>query len=132
MQIGHSPRGGSSGRGPTSSSVPRIELASSFIKFLLDTLALFLMNLPVFVLTFLVAIPNAPAGPTLLGGTTFLSAGRTQLLGRGGPIFLVVLVIISGLIIIRTFHRFAERHGSDLSSCRRCTVLFRCFHGRLS
>ena len=105
MQIGHSPRGGSSGRGPTSSSVPRIELASSFIKFLLDTLALFLMNLPVFVLTFLVAIPNAQASVTLLEGIgiTFLSARRTKLLGRGGPMFLGVLVIISGLIIL-PFH----------------------------
>ena len=42
-----------------------IELASSFTKFLLDKLAFFFMLLPVFVLTILVTIPNALAGPAL-------------------------------------------------------------------
>ena len=59
-----------------------IELASSLIKFLLDELAFFFMFPPVFVLTFLVAIPNALAGRTLLDGVTFLSASRAEL-GRG-------------------------------------------------
>ena len=36
-----------------------IELASSFVKFRLYTLAILLMLLAVFVLTFFVAIPNA-------------------------------------------------------------------------
>jgi hypothetical protein len=42
-----------------------VELPSSFIKHLLDALALLLMLLPVFVLTILVAVPNALAIPTL-------------------------------------------------------------------
>ena len=42
-----------------------IELASSFIQLLLDAPALDLMLLAVFVLAFLVAIPNALAGPAL-------------------------------------------------------------------
>ena len=54
-----------------------IELASSFIKHLLDVLALLLMLLPVFVLTFLVAIPNALAGPALHEGIALLAARRT-------------------------------------------------------
>ena len=51
-----------------------IELASSFAKFLLDGSALLLMLLAVLVLTFLVAIPNALAGRTLLEGITLLAA----------------------------------------------------------
>ena len=62
-----------------------IELASSFVKFFLDWPALLLMLLPVFVLTFLVAIPNALAIPTLLEGVTLLFARRTHL--RRGPVF---------------------------------------------
>ena len=65
------------------------EFASSLIKFLLDTPAFLLMLLAVFVLTFLVAIPNAQASGTLLEGITSLAARRAQQLGRGGPIFLV-------------------------------------------
>ena len=42
-----------------------IELASSFVKLLLDGLALLLMLLPVTVLTILVAIPNTLAGRAL-------------------------------------------------------------------
>ena len=63
----------------------KIELASSFLKHLLDSLALLLVFLPVFVLTLLVAIPNALAGRTLLGGITFLAARRAEL--GFGPIF---------------------------------------------
>ena len=54
-----------------------IKLASSLVKFLLDATALFLVLLPVFVLTVLVAIPNALAGPALHEGITLLSASRT-------------------------------------------------------
>ena len=54
-----------------------IELASSFVELLLDLLALLLMLLPVFVLTLLVAIPNALAGPALHEGITFRFAPRT-------------------------------------------------------
>ena len=72
-----------------------IELASSLIKHYLDTLACFFMLLPVFVLTVLVAIPNALAGPALHEGIAFLSACRTQI-GRGGPIFIGV----GGFVII--------------------------------
>ena len=63
-----------------------IELASSFVKFFLDASTLFLVLLPVFVLTILAAIPNALAGRTLLEGTTLLSAPRTQQFGWG-PVF---------------------------------------------
>jgi hypothetical protein len=69
-----------------------IELASSFVKFLLDALAFFSMLFPVFVLTILVAVPNALARDTLLEGITFLAARRT--LGRGGPIFHVGFGIV--------------------------------------
>ena len=62
-----------------------IELASTFINFLFDALAFDLMLLPVFVLTVLVAIPNALAGPTLFEGIIFLAARRTTL--GLGPIF---------------------------------------------
>ena len=55
-----------------------IEFASTLIKYLLDWLAFFSVLLPVFVLTFLVAIPNALAGRTLLQGTSLLIARRTQ------------------------------------------------------
>ena len=51
-----------------------IELSSSLVQFLLDTLAFMFMLLPVFVLAFLVAIPNALASVALLEGITFLSA----------------------------------------------------------
>ena len=96
------------------------EFASSLIKFLLDTPAFLLMLLAVFVLAFLVAIPNALAGRTLLEGITLLSARRTQLLGRGGPI------LHSGCgIILLPFHRIAERHGAELLSSRRRSFLFR-------
>ena len=82
-----------------------IELASSFIKLLLDETTLLLMLLAVLVLTFFVTIPNALAGRTLLEGITFLSACRTQL--GFGPIF------PGGFgIVILPFHRFAERHGT--------------------
>ena len=43
-----------------------IGFASSLIQNALDALALNFMLLPVFVLTFFVAIPNALAGPALL------------------------------------------------------------------
>ena len=69
-----------------------VELASSFIKFLHDAPALFLMLLAVLVLTFLVTIPNALAPGTLLdaslflphaeqnfAGASFLSAGSVSL-----------------------------------------------------
>ena len=92
-----------------------IELASPFIEFLLDALALLLMLLPVFVLAVLVAIPNALAIPTLLEGITFLAARRTQLLGWG-------LVFRGGIAILL---RIPERHGAELFSSLRCIVLFR-------
>ena len=72
-----------------------IELASSFIKLLLDETTLLLMLLAVLVLTFFVTIPNALAGRTLLEGITFLSACRTQL--GFGPIFPVASVSLSFL-----------------------------------
>ena len=90
-----------------------IELTSSFVKFLLDGLAFFFMLPPVFVLTVLVAIPYALAGPALHEGITLLFASRTHL-GRGGPIFRVGFGIIS-----LSLHRFAERHGAELLSGRR-------------
>ena len=98
-----------------------IELASSFIKFLLDALALLLMLLPVFVLTVLVAIPNALAGRALLEGITLLFASRTQQFGRGGPIFRGGF----GFIIFLSFPRFSERHRTELFSGLGCSVLFR-------
>ena len=55
-----------------------IELASTFSKLHLDALALLLMLLAVFVLTILVAIPNALAPVALLEGITLLAARRTQ------------------------------------------------------
>jgi len=62
------------------------------------------MLLPVFVLTILVAIPNAIAGRTILEGVTLLSASRTQqLLGRG-PVFR------GGFLFLRGF---ADRHGAE-------------------
>jgi uncharacterized membrane protein HdeD (DUF308 family) len=97
-----------------------IELAFSFIKHLLDTPALLLMLLPVSVLTILVAIPNALAGPALFEGIciTLLAARRTQQLpGRGGPILLGVLVLLVGFVDL-SFHSFAERHGAELVSRR--------------
>ena len=77
-----------------------IELAFSFtkhevpfIKLLLDALAFFSMLLAMFVLAFLIAIPNALAPAALLEGITLLFARRTQL-GRGGPIFHVGFGIV--------------------------------------
>ena len=97
-----------------------IELASSFVKFFLDWPALLLMLLPVFVLTFLVAIPNALAGRALLDSVTLLAARRTQL--GWGPVR-VVFVFRFGFTL--SFDRFAERHGAELLSGSRCSVLFR-------
>ena len=59
------------------------------------------MLLPVFVLTFLVAIPNTLAGHTLLEGVTLLSARRTHLRRGRGPTFRRGF----GFIIL-SFHRF--------------------------
>ena len=89
-----------------------IELASTLVKFLLDTPAFLLMTLAVFILTFFVAIPNALAGPALHEGVALLTALRTQL--GWGPVRVGVLVI------------FGFRHGAELLSSRRrrCTVLF--------
>ena len=98
-----------------------IELSSTFVKFLLDSLAFLLMLLSVFVLTFLVAIPNAQASVTLLEGITSLAAGGAQQLGRG-PVFCV------GFGIIILSRRFAERNGAELLSSRRCTVVLDCCH----
>ena len=67
-----------------------VELASSFVKLLLDKLALLSMLLPVFVLAVLVTIPNTLAGRTLLG--------------RGGP----TLGVGFGIIIL-SFHRFRAK-----------------------
>ena len=55
-----------------------IELASSFIKLLLDALANLLVLLAVTVLTILVTIPNALASVALLEGIAYLSARRTH------------------------------------------------------
>jgi hypothetical protein len=55
----------------------QVELTSSFLKLLLDALALLPMLPAVTVLATLVAIPNALARGTLLDGITFLSARRT-------------------------------------------------------
>ena len=94
-----------------------IELTSTLVKLLFYTPALNLMLLPVSVLAFLVAIPNAHAIPTLHEGITLLAARRTQL-GRGCRIFHVGF----DFIVILSFCRCAERHGAELlGSCR---VLF--------
>ena len=77
-----------------------IELSSSLIKNLFDGPAFFFMLLAVFVLTILVAIPNALAPVALLEGITLLSASRTQQLGRGGPTFRIGF----GIILL-PFHR---------------------------
>ena len=96
-----------------------IELASSIIKNLLDGPAFLLMLLPVFVLTILVAIPNALTGRTILEGVTLLSARRTQQLGRGrGPTFRRGF----GFIIL-SLHRFTDRNGTKLFGSRRWPVL---------
>ena len=110
------------GHFPKRADIPlraEIQLASSFLKFLLDARAVFLMLLAVLVLTFLITIPNTLAPVALLEGITFISARRTQL-GRGGPIFLG-----GGGFIILSFHRFTERHGAKLLSSCCCIVLFR-------
>ena len=99
-----------------------IELASSFVKLLLDTLTLLLMLLPVLVLTFLVAIPNALARRTLLEGIALLAARRTTFRG---------LIVLLGVLVSFGFcnlslPRFAERRGGELVSSRRgYSVLFR-------
>ena len=102
-----------------------IELASSLCKLRRDTLALLLMLLAVLVLTLLVAIPDALAPVALLEGITYLAARRAEFLGQGrglfGPLFLCV-----------SSHRFAERHGAELlSTCPcscRCSFFFRWCH----
>ena len=97
-----------------------IELASSFIKHLLDPLALLLMLLVVTVLAILVAIPNALASVALFEGIAYLSARRTQFGWGifGGGFGIGILLPFRG--------RFAaERHGAELLSSRRCTALFR-------
>ena len=73
-----------------------IELASSFIKNILYSPALPFVLLLMFVLTFLVAIPNAQAPVALFEGITFLSALRAEP-GRVGPTFVLL------------FHRVTER-----------------------
>ena len=103
------------------------ELASSFIKNLLDGSAFMFMLLAVLVLAFLIAIPNTLAPVALLEGITLFAARRTQLLGIG-PIFLGGVCFV----VILSFHRFAERHGTKLLSCRRCSFLSRRGHGCLS
>ena len=75
------------------------------------------MLLTMFVLTFLVAIPNALAPVTHLEGIAFLSTGRTQQFGWG-PTFHCGF----GTTILPP-RRFAERHGPDLLGSCRCTVL---------
>ena len=80
-----------------------VELASSIIKNLLDGPAFLLMLLPVFVLTILVAIPNALAGPALHEGVTLLSARRTHLRRGRGPTFRRGF----GFIIL-SLHRFTD------------------------
>ena len=97
-----------------------IELASSFIKLLLDALANLLMLLAVMVLTILVTIPNALASVALLEGIAYLSARRTHFgwgIFGGGYGIIILLPFPGG--------RFAERHGAELLSSRRCTALFR-------
>ena len=102
-----------------------IELASSFIKHLLDGPALPLMLLAVFFPTFLVAVPNALAPVTLLESIAFLSARRTQLLGRGGgPIFRGGFAGIT-ILIPPFLCRSAERYGAELLlNSLRCIALF--------
>lgn len=56
-----------------------IELASPFVQLLLDPPALLLMLLPVLVLTFLVAVPDAPPAVAALGGVALLFARRAHL-----------------------------------------------------
>ena len=77
------------------------------------------MFLTMFVLAFLIAIPNALAGRALLDGITLLAASRTHL-GRVGPTFCVWL----GTVGLLSCHRFAEGNRIELLSGRRCTVLF--------
>ena len=95
----------------------KIELASSFIKLLLDGLAFFFMFLPVLVLTVLVTIPNALAGPALHEGITLLTARRAHHgfgpILRGG--FVVIILPVRGL---------AERNGTKLLSSRRHPFFF--------
>ena len=96
----------------------KIELAVSCHENLLDGLAFLLMLLPVFVLAFLIAIPNALAGPALHEGITLLATRRTQL---GWNLILLVLVIFGF-----SFVGFTERNRTELLSNRRCSVLFTC------
>ena len=70
------------------------------------------MLLAMFVLTFLIAIPDTIAGGALLDGITLLTARRTQL--GWGPVFR------RGFdFIILYFRRFAERQRTKLLSRRR-------------
>ena len=120
MQMGHSSRGGRSGKGPKSSSLP-IELASSFVKLLLDALTFFFMLLAVMFLTILVAIPNALTIPTLLEGITLLAARRTTFRG-----LILLGVLVSFGFCNLSLPRFAERRGGELVGSRRgYSVLFR-------
>ena len=96
-----------------------IELASSFVKFFLDASAIRPMLLPVFVLTVLVAKPNALAGPALHEVITLLAARRAQL-GRG-----LIFLLGVGITILPVHRLLAERHGAELLSSCRCTVLSR-------
>ena len=57
----------------------KIELASSFIKHLLDKLALLFMLVSVIFLASDVAIPNTLAGRARLDSITFLAARRAEL-----------------------------------------------------
>ena len=91
------------------------ELSSSFVKLLLNKLALLSVLLAVLVLTFLITIPNTFAGSTLLEGVTFLSARRAHL--GWGP------VCRGGFGILPLLGR-TERHGTELLS-RLCFVIFR-------
>ena len=75
-----------------------IELPFSFVKFLLDELAFFFMLFPVLVLTFLVTIPYALAGPALHEGITLFPACRTHL-GRS---------LVTFGFILAFFNRFAK------------------------
>ena len=98
-----------------------VELSSSSIQHRHYKLALFLMLLAVLILTLLVAIPNAQAPIALLQSITRLSARRTHLLARFGPIFRVVCF---GVVLL-SFRRFAERHRTELlSRCHRRTFVF--------
>ena len=87
------------------------ELAfSPTIKFLLDASTLDLVLLAVFVLAFLVAVPNALAPVAQLDGVTLRAARRTQL-GRGWDLNLLVLGVFGSDLL--SFLRFAPTHESQ-------------------